>query len=242
VRNNDPNLLPVTVTYTLGGTASNGVDYVALPGSINLAGGVLSTNILVWPMADGLVEGDETVTLSLVPSTNYALTTLSNATIVIHDLPIDAWRLAQFTATELADPQISGDLADPDADNLSNLTEYAMGLSPKDGSNRPYARIENGYLTLTYTRSKSATDVSLTLEQSDDLMNWHSGQGFIEQISCIDEGSLQRIAVRAAIPSGVAPLGFFALESEQTMTRGLSGEQAYLCHVLSAFVFTRENP
>ena len=210
VRNNDPNLLPLTVNYTIGGTASNGVDYIILPGSISLAGGALSTKIIVSPIADSVVEGDETVTLSLVPATNYALTTLSNATIVIRDRPIDAWRLANFSAAELGETQISGDAADPDGDNLSNLTEYAMGLSPKNGSevNRPYARIENGYLTLTYTRSKSATDVSLTLERSDDLVNWEGGLAVIEQTGCVDEGNIQRITVRLVTPAGGAPIGF----------------------------------
>jgi hypothetical protein len=203
VRKNDQALLAVTVNYAIGGTASNVVDYAALSGSINLAAGMLSTNISITPVTDNLVDGDETVTLTLLPSANYALTTLSNATVVIHDRPIDAWRLASFTGPELTNNEISGDTADPDFDNLGNLTEYAMGLSPKDAAstNAPWARIENGRLTLTYTRSKSATDVSLTLEQSNNLLNWYSGPGVIEQISCVDEGTFQRITVRLAAPA-----------------------------------------
>src|SRR5205814_10515199 len=111
VRNNDPSLLALTIPYAISGTASNGVDYLALPGSVTLAAGATATNILVTPIPDNLVEGDETVTLTLLPSTNYTLTTLSNATIVLQDRPIDAWRLANFTPAELADSATSGNLA-----------------------------------------------------------------------------------------------------------------------------------
>src|SRR5206468_1466128 len=130
------------IPYAISGTASNGVDYVPLPGTVTLAAGATATNILVTPIPDDLVEGSETVTLTLLPSTNYTLTTLSNATITIQDRPIDAWRLANFTPAELADPAISGDLADPDQDGFSNLEEYALGLPPKDPdpANRPSAR------------------------------------------------------------------------------------------------------
>lgn len=212
VRSGDTNPA-VTVNYTISGTAINGSDYVSVPGSVTLAAGRIATNIVITPIADNLVEGDETVTLSLIPSTNYILTTLTNATIVLQDQPVDAWRLANFTGTELTNSAISGDLADPDGDHYSNLTEYALGLPPKDGTptNAPAIAIEGEYFVLTYTRSKSATDVSLTLEQSSDLVNWHSGPGYIEQMSVVDEGAVQRIKARLAPPVNDAGNSFLRL-------------------------------
>ena len=213
VRSGDTNLLPLTVTYAISGTATNGVDYATLPTSVTLMAGASATNLIVTPIPDNLPEGDRTVTLSLLPSANYALTTISNATVVIHDRPIDAWRLASFTTAELADSSISGDSADPDHDGLSNLMEYTLGLPPKDptATNRPYASIATGYLTLTYTHAKAAIDVSLVVEQSNDLVHWQSGPGYVQQVSCVDEGAIQRITVQLTSPVAGASGAFLRL-------------------------------
>jgi hypothetical protein len=212
VRSGDPNPA-VTVNYTISGSATNGVDYVTLPGSVTLAADASATNITVTPIPDNLPEGDRTVTLTLLPSANYSLTTVSNATAVIHDRPIDAWRLNSFTAAELADPSISGDLADPDHDGLSNLMDYALGLPPKGptAANRPYGSITNGYFTLTYTRAYAATDVSLVVEQSNDLVNWQSGPAYLQQTSCVDEGATQRITVQLSAPVAGASASYLRL-------------------------------
>ena len=213
VRSGDINLLPLTVNYSISGTASNGVDYATLPTTITLAAGAIATNLIVTPIPDNLPEGDRTVTLTLSPSANYALTTVSNATTVIHDRPIDAWRLASFTAAELGDPTISGDLADPDHDGLANLMEYALGLPPKDptAANRPYASLISGHLTLTYTRARAAVDVVLLIEESSDLVNWQFGPGYIQQISSVDEGPVQRVTVQLATPVTGAAVSYLRL-------------------------------
>jgi len=202
VRSGDTNLLPLTLNYTVGGTAVGGVDYAALPGSITIPAGALATNIVVTPLGSSLATNQATVTLTLVPSSNFTSTSLSNATIVILDRPINMWRRANFTPAELADPSISGDLADPDHDGLSNLMEYALGLPPKDPTtvNRPYASITNGYLTLTYTCAKAATDVSLVVEQSNDLLTWQSGSNQLRQISLVEQGTTQLIADQLGCP------------------------------------------
>jgi hypothetical protein len=202
VRSGDTNPA-VTVNYAIGGGATNGLDYITLPGSVTLASGASATNIIVTPIPDNIPEGDRTVTLTLLPSANYSLTTVSNATVVIHDRPIDAWRLTNFTTGELAVPSISGDLADPDGDGLSNLMEYALGLKPKSADVNALApRIENGHLTLTYTRCKAATDVALILEQSIDLAVWNSGTNYIQPIGVADQDGIQTITAQAVAPVG----------------------------------------
>ena len=40
------------------------------------------------------------------------------------------WALRQFNDTQLADPTVSGQFTDPDADGASNLLEFAMGGNP----------------------------------------------------------------------------------------------------------------
>ncbi len=43
---------------------------------------------------------------------------------------IQNWRKANFTAADLLDSVISGDLADPDKDGRNNLMEYALFSDP----------------------------------------------------------------------------------------------------------------
>ena len=63
---------PLVVSYTVGGTAQSGVDYEALPGTIEFPAKKKSATIRVRPIADGLLEGPETLELTLVPGDTYA--------------------------------------------------------------------------------------------------------------------------------------------------------------------------
>lgn len=202
----------VTINYTVSGTATSGADYVTLSGSVVLRAGATATNAFVTPIGDNLAEGDETVTLTLQLSSSHTVTSLSNATVVIRDRPVDAWRFANFSPAELADPSVSADLADPDHDRLANLMEYALGLNPNTADASAFSsRIEGGFFTLTYTRAKAATDVALVLEQSDDLTLWQSAPGTFEQVGCVDEGPVQRITVRLVAPPSSATASFVRL-------------------------------
>lgn len=58
---------PLTVYFHLGGTASNGVDYVKVGDSATIAAGALSADVVIDPIDDFLVEGTETVVLTLDP-------------------------------------------------------------------------------------------------------------------------------------------------------------------------------
>ena len=53
--------MPLTVSYFIGGTASNGVDYEEIPASVTLAAGQESTNLLITPIAEPSAKGHKTV-------------------------------------------------------------------------------------------------------------------------------------------------------------------------------------
>ena len=44
--------------------------------------------------------------------------------------PLEAWRRAKFTASELTNPAISGPFADPDGDSLPNVSEFGWAREP----------------------------------------------------------------------------------------------------------------
>lgn len=52
------------IPYTVSGTATSGVDFVPLSGSVNMSAGVNHGVINITPIADGVVEGTETITLT----------------------------------------------------------------------------------------------------------------------------------------------------------------------------------
>src|SRR5260221_12174019 len=93
IRRSGPTNFGLAVFYRVGGTASNGVDYQAIPGSVFIAAGSLSTSIPVLPIDDTLVEGPETVVLQIVPSLllcpspacGYFIGWPSNATLTLSD-------------------------------------------------------------------------------------------------------------------------------------------------------------
>src|SRR6185295_1131317 len=95
--------------------------------------------------------------------------------VTLADRPLHSWQRASFSPAQLADASISGDSAIPDHDGLPNLLKYAMGIPPFMASptNKPAAQLDsNGYFACSYTRSKTAIDVSFTLEGSQDLKTW----------------------------------------------------------------------
>jgi len=60
----------LTVAYGVSGTASNGVDYVMLPGSVTIPAGQSYAFISIVPLDDSPPAAIETVILTLEPSTN----------------------------------------------------------------------------------------------------------------------------------------------------------------------------
>ncbi len=75
----------LTVPYTMSGTASNGVDYTTLPGSVTFNAGELTKVVTVQPIDDLTAEFAESVILTLQSSSNYVIGAPSAATVNIAD-------------------------------------------------------------------------------------------------------------------------------------------------------------
>ncbi|MBI5219498.1 MAG: choice-of-anchor L domain-containing protein [Bacteroidia bacterium] len=58
-----PQSSATTITYTIGGTATNGVDYTTIPSSITIPAGSTTAALTIHPVQDALTEGNETVQL-----------------------------------------------------------------------------------------------------------------------------------------------------------------------------------
>ena len=73
------------VTYDIGGTATNGVDYVALSGVATIPAGQQRAAISIVPLDDKTPDLTRTVILKLTPDTNYAVGFPSMAAAIILD-------------------------------------------------------------------------------------------------------------------------------------------------------------
>jgi len=78
----------LTVNFTVGGTASDGTDYASIGGSVTIPAGASSVTVTVTPVADGLVEGAETVVVTL-GSGGYAIGSPDEATVTITDAGVE---------------------------------------------------------------------------------------------------------------------------------------------------------
>lgn len=86
---NQPAFNPISVNYTIGGTATNGTDYATVASPLLINTGSTTGTITVNPTADATIESDETVVLTLAAGTGYTVGAPNNATgtILNDDLP-----------------------------------------------------------------------------------------------------------------------------------------------------------
>jgi hypothetical protein len=77
---------PLTLTYSVGGTATPGADYTPLTGTVTFAAGQYRVEVPVEAFGDNTVDDGETVTVTIETGTGYALdTAATTATVVIND-------------------------------------------------------------------------------------------------------------------------------------------------------------
>ena len=122
---NDPLL---TVFYRMSGTASNGVDYNFLPGTVTIPAEQTSLSIAVQPIDDNLFEGTETAILTVIASplgapTTYQVGSPASATVSILDNEIN-----QAPNVHLVNPTNGASFVAP-----SNILLQAQASDP-DGS------------------------------------------------------------------------------------------------------------
>ena len=80
---------PLSIKFSIGGSATNGTDYVAIS-TLTIPAGQASVSVPVIPITDGIMEGTETVTLTLESDPAYGLGDAASATVYIYDadLPV----------------------------------------------------------------------------------------------------------------------------------------------------------
>jgi hypothetical protein len=75
----------LTVSCAVGGTAANGIDCVTLPGTVTIPARKRSAKLKVFLVDDFRHEGDETLTVTVLPGANYTHGLASTARVSIAD-------------------------------------------------------------------------------------------------------------------------------------------------------------
>ncbi len=211
-----PTTTPLYVPLTLGGTAVSGTHYASLPAGALIPAGSASTTVQVVPVADALTQGDRTVTLSVATDFSLSAGTAATASVTVADKPYDAWRFSKFTTPQLANAVVSAPSADPDADGIPNLLEYAFAREPLTADSSaalPAVAIGlDGRLTLTFFQAASRPDLVFTPEWTSDLTGtWQSSATYLTEISRTAAVGGEDVTVRAEATLTVAPAQFLRL-------------------------------
>ena len=177
---------------------------------------------LIVNTATGLISGKPTQTgpSSVTISASNGSGTGTGTLAITTQAPYAAWQSQYFTRAEQANSSISGLLATPAGDGITNLMKYALNLNPKtDGvAGLPVESMTaaggQSYLTLTYTRVMSANDITYTVEVTGDLQTWVSGPGNTATASVTNntDGKTQTIVAQDITPMSSASKRFIHLK------------------------------
>jgi hypothetical protein len=122
---------------------------------------------------------------------------------------LDAWQATRFGGpSDLS--------ADPDADGLPSLIEFALGLDP-DGGDDPNRRPSFSFtgepidsLVFTVRRLKFLKDLTWQVELTNSLGSWSNLPGPTEILSTTDHGDgTETVTTRFALPGDPTPLNNF---------------------------------
>ncbi|MBE0542652.1 MAG: M4 family metallopeptidase [Verrucomicrobia bacterium] len=164
--------------FVLTGTAGNGTDYFGTALSVNIAAGSANTTVTILPFNDTLVEGDETVILTLTPASHYVVGGAGTATVTIidDDQPANAFEAWALTNN------VVGVNGNEDLDDYNNLTEFALGTNPKVANPPGLIRGElrtvgqQRFLSLVVSRQTNNPAVQFIVEVADSVTGpWNSG-------------------------------------------------------------------
>jgi len=169
--------LPLTVDYSVGGTAQPGVDYESLPGSVTIPSGQNSASILVKPIVNAEVDGYRTVTLTVAPLPGFEMESTAATVGLFDDHSILGFLKREIYSElsgDVAGSELTGAARFPNAPHQADVITAFESPTPAEvtlGDN--YGTRLSGYVippeTGSYTFFISADDhAQLWLSTSDN--------------------------------------------------------------------------
>ena len=190
----------LVVNYNVSGTASNGVDYAALSGTVTIPAGSPSANIIVTPIDDTLLEGDESVIISITNSLNYDVGTPGSATLVIRDNEKPTVTILTTVDNVSEQGDVPGQFTLTRTGSSGDLTVY-LAVSGTANSGVDYVPLDNP-VTIPDGSSSVTIDVipfhDLILEPTETVMltvqantNYNVAPPATASVNILDDGTSQ---------------------------------------------------
>jgi hypothetical protein len=130
----NPSSSPVTVNFTLGGTAVAGTDFTAVGTSVVIPAGETNGVIRIQPINNTVVNGARTVTITLGTGTGYVLGTTTSGTAGIRDddfLPAGTLVYSEnFDTDHTADWTVNSSGADSPVDLIFDYSSVGIPSAP----------------------------------------------------------------------------------------------------------------
>ncbi len=83
-----------------------------------------------------------------------------------------AWQTGNFDAAELADPGVSGPMADPNGAGITNLMRYALGLGRSDTPHHALPTLTDALAGIRFPFDPEKSDIIYRVTASSDLTDW----------------------------------------------------------------------
>ena len=178
---------PLTVKYSVGGTATFNTDYTqsgatsfsGTTGTITFAANSSTAILIVDPTVDTIIEGDETVALTLASGTGYTISTTSavTGTILNNDYPTDILLTKKPASGNLPNGTLLGNFSSVDPDPGDTFT-YSLVSGLGDTNNSRFTIDGNQLKTNAPFDTKDPFNYNIRVRTTDQ-----GGLSYEEQIS-----------------------------------------------------------
>ncbi len=148
----------LNVFFARSGTAANVSDYTNIGGSVAIPANETSATVTITPVVDNLVEGTETVTVTLNPNATYSIGTPATGTVNIADT--DVMSVVNLVGSYVGNGSgTTVSCGNPTDNGPEELTRFEITSQTAQGFN---ATTADGDVTFSITSSNLMTDGSFS--------------------------------------------------------------------------------
>lgn len=195
--------------------------YTSVVSSVQVIATATASTATITINGVAVVSGTVSGAIPVVAGSNIIVmkVTAQDGSVTLYTVTIDntaygVWKAGVFTdPADLNNPAISGEMAMPAHDNITNLMKYALAVSPKASTTDaiPTLSRQNGYLTLIYRKNKLATDMTYTVQAADSPSGnpWTAATTLLSQT---DAGTYWMVTIRDSLPYAGHPRRFLRLQ------------------------------
>jgi hypothetical protein len=185
---------PLTVLYTIAGTAANGTDYQTLVGNVTIPANQSYTTITVTPINDPAVEQDQTVVLTLAATSQYVAGSEYTGSVTIFDDNPPSVTVAA-TANAVEQPAAAGTFTVTRVGPTDSSLDVQYTVSGTAASGTDYSALP-GTVTIPAGQSSATIDVTPLVDSGQETTPFSSqnpGLSSVDGANLVQDAQLARL-------------------------------------------------